>query len=129
MRQLPYHPVEMDNILRYRFGLPVRKRARTIPFGYTDRGDGWLEPDENVYAALQKARTFLADCSQRNVLEWLQADTGLPLNLSAFQKLIRTRLPFKEAAHKTREEREKLYHALTATGQKTETEDPFLQTA
>lgn len=127
MRELPYNPVEMDNILRYRFGLPVRKRARTIPYGYKDRGDGWLEPDEGVYAALQQARAYLEDCSQRNVLEWLQAKTGIPINLSAFQKLMRTRLPFKEADRKTRAEREQLYHALTTTGQKTQAEDPFLE--
>jgi hypothetical protein len=118
MRETPLSPVEMDNSLRYRFGLPVRKRARTTPFGYIDLGNGWLEPKEDVFVALCKSIQYLEEnCSQRATLDWLQTEAKESLNLSAFQKIVRIRPPFKSCWNKSRGERQKMYDEITS-GQK-----------
>ena len=115
MRYKPQSPLEADNTVRYRFGLPVRKMARTIPYGYIEADNGWLEPDEKVFNAVQQAWQYLKEnCSQRATLNWLQTETGIPLNLSAFQKIMQSRPPFKCCWKKSREERQKLYEELTS---------------
>ena len=69
MEYLYYHQ-KMDPI-------KIKKRARTIPFGFKQSQDsGYLEPVKEELDALKQAQEYLKTCSLRETAQWLHRKTG-----------------------------------------------------
>ena len=55
----------------------IKRRARTIPFGYKLSEDtDYIEPIESELKALEEAKNYLKTCSLREVAIWLTRKTG-----------------------------------------------------
>ena len=69
MEYLYYHQ-KMDPI-------KIKKRARTIPFGFKQSQDsGYLEPVKEELDALKQAQEYMKTCSLRETAQWLHRKTG-----------------------------------------------------
>ena len=57
--------------------IKIKKRARTIPFGYKQSNDpNYLEPVKEELQALNQAKDYLKNCSLRETASWLHRKTG-----------------------------------------------------
>ena len=55
----------------------IKKRARTIPFGFKQSQDpDYLEPIKEELDALRQAREYSKTCSLRETAQWLHRKTG-----------------------------------------------------
>ena len=55
----------------------IKKRARTIPFGFKQSADPeYLEPIKEELQALDQAREYSKTCSFRETAKWLHRKTG-----------------------------------------------------
>ena len=55
----------------------IKKRARTIPFGFKQSQDPeYLEPVKEELDALRQAGDYLKTCSLRETAKWLHRKTG-----------------------------------------------------
>ena len=55
----------------------IKKRARTIPFGFKQSQDPeYLEPVKEELDALRQAREYSKTCSLRETAQWLHRKTG-----------------------------------------------------
>ena len=55
----------------------IKKRARTIPFGFKQSQDpDYLEPIKEELQALDQAREYSKTCSFRETAKWLHRKTG-----------------------------------------------------
>ena len=55
----------------------IKKRARTIPFGFKQSQDpNYLEPVREELDALRQAREYSKTCSLRETAQWLHRKTG-----------------------------------------------------
>ena len=55
----------------------IKKRARTIPFGFRQSQDpNYLEPIKKELDALRQAREYSKTCSLRETAQWLHRKTG-----------------------------------------------------
>ena len=55
----------------------IKKRARTIPFGFRQSQDpNYLEPIKEELDALRQAREYSKTCSLRETAQWLHRKTG-----------------------------------------------------
>ena len=65
-----YYQLKMEPI-------KIKKRARTIPFGFKQSEDPeYLEPIKEELEALDQAKKYLKSCSYRETAEWLHRKTG-----------------------------------------------------
>ena len=57
--------------------IKIKRRARTIPFGYKQAQDpNYLEPVREELDALRQAREYSKTCSLRETAQWLHRKTG-----------------------------------------------------
>ena len=57
--------------------IKIKKRARTIPFGFKQSQDpDYLEPVKEELQALDQAREYSKTCSLRETAQWLHRKTG-----------------------------------------------------
>ena len=57
--------------------IKIKKRARTIPFGFKQSEDPeYLEPIKEELDALNQAREYSKTCTLRETAQWLQRKTG-----------------------------------------------------
>ena len=57
--------------------IKIKKRARTIPFGFKQSNDpNYLEPVKEELQALNQAKDYLKNCSLRETASWLSRKTG-----------------------------------------------------
>ena len=57
--------------------IKIKKRARTIPFGFKQSNDpNYLEPVKEELDALNQAKDYLKNCSLRETASWLHRKTG-----------------------------------------------------
>ena len=69
MEYLYYH-LKMESI-------KIKKRARTIPFGFKQSEDPeYLEPIKEELDALRQAKEYSKTCSLRETAQWLHRKTG-----------------------------------------------------
>ena len=55
----------------------IKKRARTIPFGFKQSQDpDYIEPIREELDALNQAREYSKTCSLRETAQWLHRKTG-----------------------------------------------------
>ena len=65
-----YYQLKMESI-------KIKKRARTIPFGFKQSSDPYyLEPIKEELDALGQAREYSKTCSLRETASWLHRKTG-----------------------------------------------------
>jgi hypothetical protein len=65
-----YYQLKMESI-------KIKKRARTIPFGFKQSQDPeYLEPVKEELDALRQAREYSKTCSLRETAQWLHRKTG-----------------------------------------------------
>ena len=57
--------------------IKIKRRARTIPFGFKQSSDpNYLEPIKEELDALNQAREYSKTCSLRETASWLHRKTG-----------------------------------------------------
>ena len=57
--------------------IKIKRRARTIPFGFKQSSDpNYLEPIREELDALNQAREYSKTCSLRETASWLSRKTG-----------------------------------------------------
>ena len=57
--------------------IKIKKRARTIPFGFKQSNDpNYLEPVKEELDALRQAKEYSKTCSLRETATWLHRKTG-----------------------------------------------------
>ena len=57
--------------------IKIKKRARTIPFGFKQSQDPeYIEPVKEELDALKQAREYSKTCSLRETAQWLHRKTG-----------------------------------------------------
>jgi len=67
----------------------IKKKARTIPFGYKSDSSGeYLEPIQSELEALDQAKNYLKTCSLRETSEWLHRKTGRYISHVGLKKRI-----------------------------------------
>jgi hypothetical protein len=67
----------------------LRKKARTIPFGYKLADDpDYIEPVQEELDALNEAKEYLNNCSYREVAGWLGRKTNRSISHTGLRKII-----------------------------------------
>ena len=57
--------------------IKIKKRARTIPFGFKQSQDpNYIEPVKEELDALRQAKEYSKTCSLRETAQWLHRKTG-----------------------------------------------------
>ena len=57
--------------------IKIKKKARTIPFGFKQSSDpDYIEPVREELDALKQAKDYLKNCSLRETASWLHRKTG-----------------------------------------------------
>ena len=57
--------------------LKIRRKSKTIPFGFKLSSDpSYLEPISSELQALDEAKKYIKNCSDREVAQWLTKKTG-----------------------------------------------------
>tara|TARA_Y100000310_G_C20375794_1_gene665676 strand:+ start:309 stop:605 length:297 start_codon:yes stop_codon:yes gene_type:complete len=70
----------------------IKRRARTIPFGYKVSDDSdYIEPVQEELDALDEAREYLNNCSYREVADWITRKTGRSLTHTGLKKIVDNR--------------------------------------
>ena len=65
-----YYQLKMESI-------KIKKRARTIPFGFKQSQDpDYIEPIKEELDALRQAKEYSKTCSLRETAKWLHRKTG-----------------------------------------------------
>ena len=68
----------------------IKRKARTIPFGYKLAEDtDYIEPIESELQALEKAKEYLKTCSLREVAIWLTKKTGRYISYVGLRKRVK----------------------------------------
>jgi hypothetical protein len=69
--------------------IKIKKRARTIPFGFKQSEDpNYLEPIKEELDALNQAKEYLKTCSLRETASWLHRKTGRYISHVGLKKRI-----------------------------------------
>ena len=67
----------------------IKRKARTIPFGYKLSEDtDYIEPVQEELDALKEAKEYLNNCSYREVARWLTQKTGRTITHTGLKKII-----------------------------------------
>ena len=67
----------------------IKKKAKTIPFGFKSAEDpAYLEPVQEELDALQQAEKYLKTCSLRETASWLHRKTGRYISHVGLKKRI-----------------------------------------
>ena len=69
--------------------IKIKRRARTIPFGYKQAQDpNYLEPIREELDALRQAKEYSKTCSLRETAQWLHRKTGRYISHVGLKKRI-----------------------------------------
>ena len=86
----------------------IKRKARTIPFGYKLSEDtDYIEPIESELQALEKAKEYLKTCSLREVAIWLTKKTGRYISYVGLRKRVK-----RDTTSKAKEESQAQSHAV-----------------
>lgn len=99
---------QLDRLRKLMLGLPVPlDRGGNIPWGYKphNRKKGWLEPIDECFVALVKAKKYLETCSYREVAKWVSQTTGHHISAMSLFRIMQTRHPDDRAALTRRQKR------------------------
>ena len=67
----------------------LKRKARTIPFGYKLADDpDYIEPVQEELDALEEAKQYLNNCSYREVARWLTQKTGRSITHTGLKKIV-----------------------------------------
>ena len=78
----------------------IKRKARTIPFGYKLAEDtDYLVPIESELEALEQAKNYLKTCSLREVAIWLTRKTGRYISYVGLNKRVK-----RDTASKAKED-------------------------
>ena len=70
----------------------IKRKARTIPFGYKLSEDtNYIEPVQEELDALKETKEYLNNCSYREVARWLTQKTGRTITHTGLKKIIDNR--------------------------------------
>ena len=70
----------------------LKRKARTIPFGYKLSDDSdYIEPVQKELDALKEAKEYLNNCSYREVAGWVGRKTNRPISHTGLKKIIEKR--------------------------------------
>ena len=91
---------DLDRHRSMRLGLPVRRKSRSIPWGYVahEKDPKLLEPVDSMFVLLVEAKKQLDDVTYKDIAEWLTSRTGVKISNWGIQQVYETRMPFNEAA-------------------------------
>lgn len=97
---------------RMMLGLSVKKRQGPIPFGYklSETDSTILEPIEEEFALLVKAKHYLPGSTFEDVATWLHKESGRYISHEGLRKIMFTRQP-DDRCLLSRRERELLFKA------------------
>ena len=103
--------------------LPIRKMARTIPFGYVEDPDdsNILRPIKSELDALEKAKKYLGQYSYREISNWLSKQTGRYISHVGLRKRVQDERRRKKTASVKRQYA-KRYEEIIKAAEKIETE-------
>ena len=81
----------------------IKKRARTIPFGFKQSQDPeYIEPVREELDALKQAKEYMKTCSLRETAQWLHRKTGRYISHVGLRKrLARNSTTETEESNKT----------------------------
>ena len=87
----------------------IKRKARTIPFGYKLAEDTqYIEPIELELQALEEAKNFLKTCSYREVAIWLTKKAGRYISYVGLRKRVK-----RDTASKAKEESQTQSQAIS----------------
>ena len=103
--------------------LPIPKMARTIPFGYVEDPDdsNILRPIKSELDALEKAKKYLGQYSNREISNWLSKQTGRYISHVGLRKRVQDERRRKKTASIKRQYA-KRYEEVIKAAEKIETE-------
>ena len=85
----------------------IKKRARTIPFGFKQSQDPeYLEPIKEELDALRQAREYSKTCSLRETAQWLHRKTGRYISHVGLRKRLARNSTTETEANSTTESQE-----------------------
>ena len=87
----------------------IKRKARTIPFGYKiDDTGNYLIPIESELKALEEAKNYLKTCSLREVAIWLTRKTGRYISYVGLNKRVK-----RDSTSKTQEDSQEKSQAVS----------------
>ena len=87
--------------------IKIKKRARTIPFGFKQSQDPeYLEPVKEELDALRQAREYSKTCSLRETAQWLHRKTGRYISHVGLRKRLARNSTTETEANSTTESQE-----------------------
>ena len=83
--------------------IKIKKKARTIPFGFKQSQDPeYIEPVREELDALKQAKEYMKTCSLRETAQWLHRKTGRYISHVGLKKrLARNSTTETEESNKT----------------------------
>ena len=85
----------------------IKKRARTIPFGFKQSEDpNYLEPIKEELDALKQAKEYMKTCSLRETAQWLHRKTGRYISHVGLRKRLARNSTTETEADSTTESQE-----------------------
>ena len=83
--------------------IKIKKKARTIPFGFKQSQDPeYIEPVREELDALKQAKEYMKTCSLRETAQWLHRKTGRYISHVGLRKrLARNSTTETEESNKT----------------------------
>ena len=83
------HKLPMEYLYYRQKILLLKRKARTIPFGYKLSDDpDYIEPVQEELDALEEAKEYLNNCSYREVAGWVGRKTNRPISHTGLKKII-----------------------------------------
>ena len=87
--------------------IKIKRRARTIPFGFKQSSDpNYLEPIREELDALNQAREYSKTCSLRETASWLHRKTGRYISHVGLRKRLARNSTTKTETDNTTESQE-----------------------
>ena len=87
--------------------IKIKKRARTIPFGFKQSQDPeYLEPVKEELDALRQAEEYSKTCSLRETAQWLHRKTGRYISHVGLRKRLARNSTTETEANSTTESQE-----------------------
>ena len=87
--------------------IKIKKRARTIPFGFKQSQDPeYIEPVKEELDALKQAKEYSKTCSLRETAQWLHRKTGRYISHVGLRKRLARNSTTETEADSTTESQE-----------------------
>ena len=87
--------------------IKIKKRARTIPFGFKQSQDPeYIEPVKEELDALKQAKEYSKTCSLRETAQWLHRKTGRYISHVGLRKRLARNSTTETEANSTTESQE-----------------------